>query len=232
MHDSGRVEEKYKECVYIYYEDIVVGGKVEIINLFVMEKYIWWEEVNLPRMKNAYFLTATPKQELIKDTTIHIVDTAIWTKNNEKGDDKYKPSNIILLLMCRLDVQRDRTGWAWEHEYFKTIESSKTNRSNANMGHFGSDGRSFSYGNKGNFVMVDGSSVSQCVNIKFTTESRSTKSVFNSKLIEEMATQEIGIGLDRLCKIIPNTNALIAPIITTWYINSKVVKVELIYRKV
>ena len=52
------------------------------------------------------------------------------------------------------------------------------------MGNFGSEGRYFSYGNKGNFGMVDGSSVSQYINRKFTTESRSNKSAFNSMMIE------------------------------------------------
>ena len=159
----------------------------------------------------------TPKKELLKDTTIHIVDTVFRTKNNDKGEDKYKPSGIVLLLMCRLDVQCGRTGWAWGHDHFKTIKSSKSNIINASMGHFGSEGSYFSYGNKGNFGMVDGSSVSQYVNRKFTTEARSTKAAFDSKLIEEMVSQEIGIGIDGLCKIIPNLRSLIAPIISIGY---------------
>ena len=65
--------------------------------------------------------------------------------------------------------------------------------------------------------MVDGSSVSQYVNRKFTTESRSNKSAFNSMMIEEMVAQEIGIGIDGLCKFLPNIKSLIAPIITTGY---------------
>jgi len=168
-------------------------------------------------MKGGFFMITTPKADLLQDTTVRIVDTARRTANNDKGEGNYNPSGIVLLLLCRLDAQRGRTGWKWGHEHLKTIESSKTNIINASMGHFGSEGRYFSYGNKGNFGMVDGSSVGQYVNRKFNTESSSNKSAFNSMMIEEMVAKEIGIGIDGLCKLTQHIKSLIAPIITTGF---------------
>lgn len=99
----------------------------------------------------------------------------------------------------------------------KTINSSKNNVINANNGHFRSEGYYFLYGKEGNFDIMNGSSVSQYVNRKFTTEACSTKATFDSKLIEEMAAHGIGIGIgiNSLCKPTPNMRSLIAPILTT-----------------
>ena len=112
IHVSGRVEDKSNKCIHIYYEDIIIGKNVSIMKRRSMcnGKNIWWEEVNLPVMKHGYFFITTPKAELLQDTSIHIVDTAIRTVNNDKGDDKYKPSGIVLLLMCRLDAKQEISG--------------------------------------------------------------------------------------------------------------------------
>ena len=54
-------------------------------------------------------------------------------------------------------------GYTWGNEHFKAIKQSKPNIIGASMGHSGSEGHYYSYGNKGNFGIVDGSSVGQYV---------------------------------------------------------------------
>ena len=189
IHVSGRVEEPHKGCTHILYENIEFGSRAKIMKRrsICNGKTIWWEEVNLPRIKISYFIITTSKAELIKDTTIHIVDTASRTDKNDTRRDKYKASGIVLLLICRLDAHCGRTEWAWGKKHLKTIKSSKTNFINANTGHFGSEGYYFSYGNKGNSGIFNSSSVGQYVNRKFKNKLRSTTAAFDSSVIEEMA---------------------------------------------
>ena len=155
-------------------------------------------------MKSGIFLITTLKEELINDPSIIIVDTCLRSKCNDKSDNKYKPSGIVVLLVCKLDRSHERTGRAWGKEHYIAIKQSKPNIIGSNMGHFGSEGHYYSHGNKGNFGIVDGSSVGQYVIKPYKKESPTALAKEGAKVIEEMATQELGVGIDGLSKLIKN----------------------------
>ena len=58
-------------------------------------KIIWWEVINLPRMKPSYFAVAILKNELMIDKSIHVVDTSSWTQKSGNCDRNYKPYDVI-----------------------------------------------------------------------------------------------------------------------------------------
>ena len=212
IHVSGRVEKLEMGTKHILYKNIKVGKKIEKMKKKSMcnGRLIWWEEINLAVMKHGLFLITTPKDELLAHTTVQIVDTVA-------NSDNHKPSGVVVLLICRLDSLRDRTGWAWGYEHFKCMKESKPNIIGGSLEHFGSEGHYYSYGNKGNFGIVDGSSVGQYVNKKYKNATRTTKALILADLLEEMAAREFAIGIDGLCKVVPKLKSLIAPIITQGY---------------
>ena len=162
---SNRVISKDVGCDHIMYENVEYGSEVKSMKKRSISKgkSIWWEEINLTEMKSGILLITTMKKECINDQSIIIVDTCLRSKCNDKSDNKYKPSGIVVLLVCKLDRSHERTGRAWGKEHYIAIKQSKPNIIGSNMGHFGSEGHYYSHGNKGNFGIVDGSSVGQYV---------------------------------------------------------------------
>ena len=86
-----------------------------------------------------------------------------------------------------------------------------------NSTHFVSKGNYYSHGNKGNFGIVDGSSVGQYVNKKITNKTASERATFYARLMEQLKANEIMGGLDVLVQVFPKLKTLIAPIIVTGY---------------
>ena len=153
----------------------------------------------------------------MKDPSIVIIDASLRTKKNDMGDHMYRPSGIVVLLLCKLERGGKKTGWSWGEEHYNVIKKSKPNIIGASMGHFGSEGNYYSYGNKGNFGIVDGSSVGQYVVKSFKKESSKLTAKEGAKVIEEMAARDLGIGIDSLVKLIPKLKSLIAPVINTGF---------------
>ena len=160
------------------------------------------------------FLITTSKNELIDDKSSHVVATSSWRYNNDNYDGSYKPSGIVVLLLCKLDANRGRKGGPYVIQYVDTIHQSKTNIIKGSSSHFGSEGKYHSYGNKGHYGVIHGSSFGQYTNKKFVKAISSENSAFNSKLMEDLAAQDIASGIDSLCKVIPNLKMLLAPVIT------------------
>lgn len=55
-----------------------------------------------------------PKEELLNDPSIIIVDATLRTTNNDKGDHMYKAFGIVDLLVCTLERGGKKTGWEWD----------------------------------------------------------------------------------------------------------------------
>ena len=67
-----------------------------------------------------------------------------------------------------------------------TIKQSKTNIIKGSTFHFESEEQYYSYGNKGNYGLVNGSSIGTYGNKKFVKVISSEKSAFSGKLMEEL----------------------------------------------
>lgn len=80
--------------------------------------------------------------------------------------------------MCQLDANRNRAGYVWGEEYYKTIKRSKNSTIQGISTHFESEGKNYSYDNKGNFGIVDGSYVGQYANKIYNDVKTSKKAAF------------------------------------------------------
>ena len=65
----GKIETVQDDCSHVLYNKVVYGNNVQLTKRRSTsnDKTIWWEEINLPRIKLSYFLITTPKNELISD---------------------------------------------------------------------------------------------------------------------------------------------------------------------
>ena len=136
---SKRVVSKDVGCDHIMYDNIEYGSEVKPMEKGSISNgnSIWWEEINLPVMKSSILLITTLKEELINDPSIIIVDTCLRSKCNDKSDNKYKPSGIVVLLVCKFDRSQERTGREWGKDHYNEVKQSKPNIIGASMGHFG-----------------------------------------------------------------------------------------------
>ena len=105
-------------------------------------------------MSPGYVLITTSKKDVVSDKSIKKIGTSLRTEINDRMDRKYKPSNVLLLMMCRLDENLNRTGYTWGEQHCNTIKSSKNNILQGSSSHFGSEGNYYSYGNKGAFELL------------------------------------------------------------------------------
>ena len=95
-------------------------------------------------------------------------------------------------------------------------EKSKNNCIGGNTTPFGSECLYYSYGNIGNYGMVNNSSVGRYANRSYVKSSLKTElSHFNAIVMEEMVSYELGTGITGMTVIIPNITKLIAPVMNT-----------------
>ena len=83
--------------------------------------------------------------------------------------------------------------------------------------HFGSEGKYYSFGNKGNYGMKNNSSVGQYTNRQYKDAAKMSMSNTNAIGLEEMVARELEAGIEGIAKIAPNIRKLIAPLINAAY---------------
>ena len=77
-----------------------------------------------------------------------------------------------------------------------------------NTTHFDSTDKHYSYGNKGNFGIINNTSIGQYMNKK-----KSLNAQMNASVIETMSSTDIEVGINDLSQIIPLIRLLIAPVL-------------------
>ena len=96
------------------------------------------------------------------------------------------------------------------------IKQSKSNSIGGNVTHFGSEGIYYTYGNKGNYGMVNNSSVVKYKNSSYVKSPLKIEIPhFNAVMMEEMVSNEVGAGITGTTRIITDIRKLISPIINT-----------------
>ena len=98
------------------------------------------------------------------------------------------------------------------------MKQSKSDLIGGNATYFSSEGMYYSYGNKGNYDMVNNSSVVKYPNRSYVKNPLKTElSHFNAVMMEEMVSNELSAGLIGMFRIIPNIRTLITPIMNTTF---------------
>ena len=177
------------------------------------EQTIYSNEIKLTEMKGKYLFITGDKKHYLHDPNIFCIDTTAQSKSNNGNDGKHKPSGVVVLCMCVLNYQRNNTGWSWGKSHYDLVRQSKNNLMAGMASHFESEGKYYSFGNKGSYGMINNSSVGQYANRKYKDESKMINSNINATIIEEMVTNKLEAGIDGIAKTIPNMRKLITPVI-------------------
>ena len=151
-----------------------------------------WQEINLNRMVNNYVLVTVDKVELHKHHAFKDVIT-ITHGYHENGSGSGK----LLLLFARL--QKKNKGMIWTKKHYDAVHECKDSVISKHNKHHQSSGEYFSFGNKGAYKTVDGSSVGQYA----TKKNSSIQQKSNVIIIEELIARELKQGIDILSSLQP-----------------------------
>ena len=157
---------------------------------------VFWNEVNLPKMKGGHLLiTAAKKEILMHYNGLCVIDASGQEKGNSFTTDKYCPSGIVVLCICKLQRQKNMAGLEWSKEHANMARKSKTNIMSIKASHFGSNGYYDSLGNKGNFRIANDSSITQYENKKYKSAVSTNKALFNAHIMEGYVQGRLNMGL-------------------------------------
>ena len=200
----------------VLYSNVEYGKNVKYIKRRSISngKPIHWNEINLSEMKGSFFMITTKKEECSKHFTNNVVfDTSNRQEESDKGDNKYHPSGFVVLCICNLEQQGDPNRPVYGTDFYKAIHGCKNNIITSHSNHFGSSGCYYSFGNKGNYMTIDNSTVGQYASKRFATTMRPNEAKYNAELIENQCALELDSSVKDLVRLIPNMRTLIAPIL-------------------
>ena len=171
------------------------------------------KDVKLGEMKGKYFIITCDKKEFNCDTSIFIISSQ-WCDCNKYNREM---SGKLLLMYCVDDHQKNCTGWEWNASIWNAMKGSKNNIITKKNNHNGSSGHYYSYGNRCNFGVVDGSSVGQYTYKCFKNDLKTTSSHIRDTAVQHISSHELGAGIDSLASRLPNIKHLISPIVNAAY---------------
>ena len=96
----------------------------------------------------------------IKADKLFTIDSTYRTATNDYVDQKYEPSEVILLGVVSINKQYDGV-IEWSSKHRTLMKKHKKSVITSESKHHGSAGEYYSYGNKANFGKVELSSVAQ-----------------------------------------------------------------------
>ena len=185
------------------------------------------KDIKIGEMKGKYLLITCNKSEYEMDKSIYIINS---TRCNNDNYDK-KMSGKLLLMYCIDQYQKHCTGWEWNQSICNAMKASKNNiitkenNCNSSAGHY------YSYGNRGNFGMVNGSSVGQYTYKRFKSDMKTISSHIRDTAVQCISSHELGAGIDSLATRLPNIRNLISPIVDEAYVRQEQ-KVDINLKKV
>ena len=174
----------------------------------------WWSCFKLEQTQSRFIMITIDLDEItdeINNGNIFLMDGTSRSNWNDGSDNKYSPSGKILLMLTKSCHPQPHIGIAWGEKHASFIKEIKSNTAVGAFQHNASRGNYYSFGNKGNFALIDDSSVSQYA-IK---KSNLITKELNNAVIEDLAANEMMIGIRSLELVIPSIRLSISPVIDT-----------------
>ena len=106
---------------------------------------------------------------------------------------------MILLCYCVHSQKQLQNRCEWGIEEYNIMKSSKRSVITKKNNHNESTGKYYSYGNKGSFDLVDGSSVSQYTYRKYKDDVKNCLSATKDILMQQIASRELSVAVDDMC---------------------------------
>ena len=181
------------------------------------EQILYSKDIKLAEMKGKYVYITGDKKYYLHDPNIFYINTTARCDYNNRNDGKYKPSGVVVLCVITLNCQQQKTDWNWGKQHYDLVRKCKNDLMGGSASHYGSEGKYYSFGNKGNYGMKDNSSVGQYTNRQYKDSSKMLMSNVNAIGLEEMVARELEAGIEGISKITPNIRKLIAPVINVAY---------------
>ena len=201
IHLSQNIISDCGDVKNLLYNDVQYGKNIKLFRKRIVSngKQICWNEINLPQMKFGYCILKTDIKEVAGDDGVININSSICDES---------PSGVLVLVVVFQKTQNCNECRKWGKEYYAALRYAKYNTATGTTKHFESAGYVCSYGNKGNYGMIDNSSVAQYVH-----KNISIKGELKAKRIDIMCSKEITMGIDNVCTIIPTMRGLIVPIL-------------------
>ena len=199
----------------ITYGRNVIVKKKKITSL---GKLLHYKEPTIGNMKGGFlFVTAIKKDILTLYKDVLIIDGSSQEIAGDVCDKNktYHPSGIVVLMFCKLRSNKNKAGYTWGSHQANFCKATKDNLIATNSSHFGSKGQYYSFGNRGNYGMIDDSSVALYVSKKYKNDMKHKLATMNADVLEEMAGSELESAMKDMKSVIPNLTDFIAPTLKT-----------------
>ena len=168
--------------------------------------------LQLNQMKGNYSIIVADKDEIANIPAMqNVIVFPQGRRNawNDEGDGKYICSGKLVLCVASLRKQNNNNSLCWKRHHFIALRRSKRSVIDAHNNHHGSTGYHFSFGNKGNYGMIDQSSIAQYATKKGIDDNKKLRCM----IIEELIGRELRDGIERIGQILPNISAGILPVL-------------------
>lgn len=201
---------KYNEISTCYYKTVEYGNNIQIERSSIIGvdgKAIEYEDILLSKIKGNYILILALKSEILDSD-----NNTVIIQNSFNQSDHIKPSGYVLLVYAILD-KNNPTKVIWENEHVQICHDSKPNTISDKNQHFGSSGYIYTFGNRANYGMINGSSITQYVTKKYSNETKTNKAKSEAEKIEIMCGNEIDHAIHCFKRRFRNIHLLISPVI-------------------
>ena len=112
----------------------------------------------------------------------------------------------------------DQNIFCWNDDDAKELKYSKNDiLKSSNAKHFDSSGEYYSFGNKGNFGIVNNSSVGICASKSYKSINNKAKAKKTADKMESSTANEVDKSVTNLSGIVPNLHKLLSPVLNVDY---------------
>ena len=172
-------------------------------------------EIQLEQIYRNYIIITMEKSECTVAFNNTIIIDASYGAHSKKTNKnrELKPSGAIVLCIAVIESRsKDHTN-TWGEEEIHTLTQWKPNIVTKTTQHFGSSGLIYSFGNRGNFGMIDNSSITTYANRKFKNKAKHSNAQIDADRMEYLCADEVRNAVASISKLVPNISMLLSPII-------------------
>ena len=222
------VNDKEDNTILSSYKNVVYGRGVKFDSKHYEEADSMhrYDLLNMHKMKRNYIaITANMKDCVWNCDDVTAIPASYRQSSIDKGNKRVRKrskqaggqgSGIVLLFLCVFPPSNKTklNGINWNDEAAAKLKFAKNNVLMSSKGkHFDSTGEYYSFGNKGNFGMVNNSSIGiYCSKLYRNIENQKKAKVIAEEM-EKLSATEVGYGVMKLSAIIPNIHKLLSPVV-------------------
>ena len=200
----------------VTYNDITVGNEVKLRKKRGISngKHYQWKCPMLGNVSDSFVAIVCSKWEVLSSNSrIIITDSARVQKRSNNESSSNQSSGVLLLMIAKWDRNSVKSSYSWDTKDVTMLKRCKNNIITARTSHFGSTGLYFSFGNRGNFGMINNSSVTQYAHKKHRDDLKTHKLSRHANNFDMLSALDMKQGVSSLASLIPTLKEHIAPML-------------------